>query len=145
MVKLDTFSASDPMCVVYKKENSKWKEIGRTEFQKDQPNPTFKKTFIMDFKFEETQFLKFLVLDVDDVKSTKVEDQDIIGEMECKLAEIIGSRGSMLTKELIYTKDSSRKNGMICVTAEEIKNEKYDLTFRFSCKGLDKKDFFGKS
>eukprot|EP01080_Neovahlkampfia_damariscottae_P004598 gene4598-7980_t len=145
LIKLDTFSASDPMCIVYKKEKSKWKEFGRTEFQKDQPNPVFKKTFMMDFKFEETQYLKFLVLDVDDVKSSKIEDQEVIGEIECKLAEIIGSRGSMLTKDLIYPKDKSRKNGLICVTADEVKNEKYDLTFRFSCKGLDKKDFFGKS
>jgi hypothetical protein len=99
----------------------------------------------MEFKFEETQFLKFLVLDVDDPKSTSITDQEVIGEMECKLAEIIGSRGSMLSKDLVYSKDKTRKNGQICVTAEEIKNENYDITLRFSCKGLDKKDFFGKS
>eukprot|EP01080_Neovahlkampfia_damariscottae_P009947 gene9947-2268_t len=146
LIKLDLLSASDPQVFVYEmnKKQKKWNLVGKTEQHKDEPNPQFKKTFMMDFKFEETQELKFLVLDVDS-KSTKFEDHDIIGELSCTLSEIIGSRGSLLTKPLEFKEKPNRKNGFISVRADEIREDNHDITVQFSCKNLDKKDFFGKS
>ena len=46
----------------------------------------------MDYYFEEVQFLKFSVLDIDDPK--RVDDRkrhDMIGELECTLADIVAS------------------------------------------------------
>jgi hypothetical protein len=54
LIKLDLLSASDPQVFVYIKEKNteKWNQIGTTEHHKDDPNPIFKKTFLLDFKFE---------------------------------------------------------------------------------------------
>ena len=68
-----------------------------------------------------------------------------LGEIECTLSEIIGSRGSLLTKPLEFKDKPTRKNGFISVRADEIRDDNHDITVQFSCKNLDKKDFFGKS
>ena len=50
----------------------------------------FSKTFLLEYRFEETQALKFVVLDIDDKKH--VDDasrHDLIGEVECTLADIV--------------------------------------------------------
>ncbi len=54
--------------------------------------PQFSKTFILEYRFEEIQNLKFVVYDVDDRR--RVEDvsrHDLIGQLECNLAEIVTS------------------------------------------------------
>lgn len=46
----------------------------------------------MDYYFEEVQFLKFSVLDIDDARH--VDDRrrhDMIGELECTLADVVAS------------------------------------------------------
>jgi hypothetical protein len=65
--------------------------------------------------------------------------------MECTLSEVVGSRGGVLTKPLTYSENLKRKNGFISIRAEEIREDNHDITVQFSCKNLDKKDFFGKS
>ena len=56
----------------------------------DALQPQFAKTFLVDYFFEEIQKMKFVVYDVDDKKH--IEDtrkHDLIGEMECTLADIV--------------------------------------------------------
>ena len=38
---LDTFSKSDPQCILYEKRNNSWVKVGNTEQIKDQLNPDF--------------------------------------------------------------------------------------------------------
>ena len=111
----------------------------------NEPNPIFKKTFQMQFRFEETQEVRFLILDIDNTKSNKIEEQDVIGELYCTIAEIVGSKASTLTKPLKNTKHPNRKNGFISIHAESHQDSKHNITFSLSASKLDKKNFFGKS
>ena len=50
----------------------------------------FSKTFLLEYRFEEIQALKFSVIDVDDKKHIDdISRHDLIGEMECTLADIV--------------------------------------------------------
>lgn len=66
-------------------------------------HPQFSKTFLLEYRFEEIQTLRFVVYDVDDRK--RVEDarrHDLIGEMECTLADIV--TGGQLYKRTLRMK-----------------------------------------
>jgi hypothetical protein len=93
----------------------------------------------------EQQWLKFVVVDIDNEKSSRIEDQDLIGEMVCTLGEIVGAKGQLIVKPLIYPQNNSRKNGYIQVRAEEVEGVNHSVQFQFSAAKLDKKDFFGSS
>ena len=50
----------------------------------------FSKTFLVEYRFEEIQELRFVVLDVDDRKHVDdVSRHDHIGSVECTLADIV--------------------------------------------------------
>ena len=55
----------------------------------------------MEYRFEEVQNLQFVVYDVDDKHHVdNIEKQQLLGTMECTLAEIVAA-GVQLTKPLI--------------------------------------------
>ena len=49
---MDIVSYSDPFVIVYMKEGTLWKEIGKTEVVKDNLNPIFKTSFLITYYFE---------------------------------------------------------------------------------------------
>ena len=50
----------------------------------------FSKTFLLEYRFEEIQTLKFSVVDVDNKKFIDdVSRHDFIGDVECTLADIV--------------------------------------------------------
>lgn len=53
----DTFSKSDPVCILYQKDlrTNQYIEIGRTEQIKNSLNPSWNTKFTMDYRFEERQ------------------------------------------------------------------------------------------
>ena len=61
----DILSKSDPMVVMFQQirhdDVIKWVEMDRTEIIKDDLNPSFVKSFIVNYHFEEQQKLKFEV------------------------------------------------------------------------------------
>lgn len=60
----------------------------------------FSKTFLVEYRFEEIQTLKFAVYDVDNF--SRVDDtskQELIGSMECTLAAIV-TAGQKYTRTL---------------------------------------------
>ena len=60
----------------------------------------FSTTFNMEYKFEEVQNLQFVVYDVDDKHHVdNIDKQQLLGTMECTLAEIMAA-GVHLTKSL---------------------------------------------
>ena len=139
----DTFSKSDPMCVLFTKDiaTDRFIEVGRTEVIKDNLNPEFVKKYVMKYLFEESQKLKFEVYDVDST-SSKLSQHDFLGRMECTLADIISSPGGRLDKRLV---GPGKNCGTITVRAEEIANCKEIVHMQLNANKLDKKDFFGKS
>ena len=50
-------------------------------------NPSFAKTFVVDYYFEEVQKLKFKVFDIDNATHS-LDDDDFLGEMECTLGNV---------------------------------------------------------
>jgi len=132
------------MCVLFVKNKSttEWQEYGRTEVVKNNNSPVFSKTFILDYRFEERQELKFALYDVDQ-QNAALSRQDFLGEVITEMAEIMGSRGQKVVKEIMSPK---KNGGKLTISGEELKGETNDtVTFQFSGKNLDKKDFLGKS
>ncbi|XP_016312906.1 copine-8 [Sinocyclocheilus anshuiensis] len=140
----DTFSKSDPICVLYTQGigNKEWREFGRTEVIDNTLNPDFVRKFILDYFFEERQNLKFDLYDVDS-KSTNLSKHDFLGQACCTLGEVVGSLGGRMEKALGGI--PGKKCGTIIVKAEELSNCRESVMMQFCGNKLDKKDFFGKS
>merc|ERR1711913_8166 len=92
---MDVFSKSDPFCVLYVKDSKskQWHCFGKTETIDNTLEPHFEKKFILTYKFEERQLLKFEVYDSDS-DSANLEDHDLIGSMECSLGEVVTQQGN---------------------------------------------------
>ncbi len=99
--------------------------------------------FIQNINQLASQFIRLLVVDVDSGKNVKAEEQEVLGEVECTLAEIITARGSLFNKPLTYGNHKNR--GSVIVRSEEVSNSSGIIQFKLSASKLDKKDFFGSS
>jgi len=142
LANTDVLSKSDPVCVLHiKGKAGEWLEYGRTELISDSLNPQWQKKFIMDYKFEERQLLKFAVYDMDS-ESHSLTDHDFLGSVEASLGEIVAVQSKGFTRKL---GGRGGKGGTIRILSEELSGNKEVARFTFSAKGLDKKDFFGKS
>ena len=49
---MDTFSQSDPICLLFEQINGNWVKKGMTEQIKNQKNPDFATSFSVDYFFE---------------------------------------------------------------------------------------------
>ncbi|KAF7659325.1 hypothetical protein LDENG_00299000 [Lucifuga dentata] len=142
LMDMDTFSKSDPLCVLFMNTSGPhWCEIGRTEKIMNCLNPTFAKTFVIDYYFEVVQKLKFEVYDIDS-ESYNLKDADFLGELECTLGQIVSSR--KLTRPLVMKDKTPAGKGTIAIYAEE-RTDNRVVNFDVCARKLDKKDFFGKS
>jgi hypothetical protein len=83
-----------------------------------------------------------LLYDIDRPGSN-VEEKDFIGEVQCQVADIVGARGSRLTRAIVHPR--RRYSGVLIVTAEEMSDLKMGVRFNVSGTSLDKKDILGKS
>ncbi|XP_028288405.1 copine-3-like isoform X2 [Parambassis ranga] len=142
LLDMDTFSKSDPLCLVLMNTSgTHWSEIGRTETIQNCLNPTFSKSFVVDYYFEVVQKLRFEVYDIDDDDCT-LQDADFLGLMECTLGQIVSSR--KLTRPLVMKDESPAGEGTITIFAEE-RTDSRAVVFEAAARKLDRKDFFGKS
>ena len=112
---LDTFSKSDPKVKVHYKFRGKDSLLGVTEVHMNDLNPIFKKTFTVDYIFEEKQFLKFEVWDND----TSSGD-DLIGVVETSLGTIVGAKNQVCILDLKCPK-SSKPRGKLIVRADKVR------------------------
>lgn len=62
---------------------------------KDNTNPTFIKTFVIDYIFEIQQNVKFVVMDYDTPQSS-----DFIGETSTTVSKIMGSKNQTIILDL---------------------------------------------
>lgn len=144
---MDTFSKSDPMCVLYLKSQAtgnQFVELGRTERINDSHNPDFAKAFEIPYFFEEIQTLKFQIYDSDSLEGGALSQHDFIGGCEANIGSIVGAAAGKYVADLKRTSDS-KVHGKIHVVAEENSGVKGKVRLQFRSTGLDKKDFFGKS
>ena len=142
---MDVFSKSDPFCVLYVKysKSKQWHCFGKTETIDNTLEPYFEKKFVLHYKFEERQQLRFDVYDSDS-NSANLDDHDFIGSMECSLGEVITQQGRGLTRHLVGAGRSAKnKKQTITVTSEELISNKEHLNLKISATKLDAKDWWG--
>lgn len=135
----DLTSKSDPTCVLFVQRSNKpgdWAEFGRTEKIQDCLSPRWGTKFVMDYRFEERQLLKFAVYDIDS-SSAKLDSHDFLGEAECSLGEIMAQQSKGFVRKLT-------KGGKVYVHAEELSSNKDLIHMKFDGQKLDNKDFFWK-
>jgi len=135
----DILSKSDPICVLFIKNGNSWLEFGRTETAENTLNPSWHTKFVIDFKFEERQLLKFAVYDVDS-DSRRLDDHDFLGGIQATLGEIVSAQYKGFTRRL-----DDKVGGDIHIVSEELQGNREVVIFKFIANNLDKKDFFGKS
>ena len=92
---MDTFSKSDPRCLVVENANGHWREIGRTEQIKNSLNPDFTTSLKCNYFFEKVQQLKLVMIDGDGDG-----DYDTIGELNTNMGQLMGARAQMFTGTL---------------------------------------------
>jgi len=71
-----------------------WEFIGRTETIRDNLNPNFLNTFVLNYIFEVRQDLRFEIFDDDGKKA------DALGFVETTLSSIVGARNNTLILDI---------------------------------------------
>lgn len=135
----DVLSKSDPTCILFSKDqkSNSWLEIGRTEKILDSLSPRWTRKFLLKYRFEERQQLRFAVYDIDSGRE-RLSDHDPLGSMDCSLGEIMAGQSRGFSRTL-------NRGGQLFVHAEEVAVTNNLVTFTLQGRNLDKKDFFGKS
>ena len=150
LLDLDTFSKSDPMCVVYSKNHGQgghiWKEIGRTECINNNLNPKFATKINLHYTFEQQQLMRFEVYDIDS-DSSDLRDHDFIGLAECSLGRIVaaGGGGSSSGLELRLKNSNNRKVdcGDLIVQCEEMNECREEIQIKLGVNlNLPKQSFY---
>jgi len=162
--KFDTRSKSDPKvfifietkCYIEGKIETLWSQIAHTETVKDNVDPSFRKTFTIDYYFETIQNLRFVVFDMDG-DSKEWKKNDFIGYVEKSLASLINeSKNNVVECEILTTipsgieVDNSKAqkfpgSSKMVLRIEEV--DRIQQKYRFNILGmdLDKKDIIGSS
>jgi len=141
---MDVFSKSDPICVVSTKPfgTQNWIEIKRTECIDNTLNPQWVTKVQISYTFEEQQYLKFDLYDVDS-NTHRLDDHDFLGTCQVTLGQIVSSGNIIL--DLIHPKHRNGTNGSMIISCEELSMCKDELELQLLGKKLDKKDWFGSS
>jgi len=120
-------------------QKNDWAEYGRTEKILDSLDPHWQTKFVIDYRFEERQMLRFAIYDIDSDRLSKLSDHDSLGHLDCSLGEVVAAQSKGFSKKL------SKGSGMIHLQAEELSPNRETVILEFSARKLDNKDFFGKS
>ena len=100
LVKMDTFSKSDPFARLTFLTKTGESEIGRTEVIQDTQSPSWHTAITAAYVFEEVQTIKVEVYDEDVKGSTNLKDHQLQGSACFLLSELMTSRTGSLTKDL---------------------------------------------
>ena len=124
---LDTFSKSDPYCIVRETTKGLNKVWGQTETMQNNLNPVFKKSIEVPYFFEKQQIFMFEINDDDGNGQF-----DRIGTISTTMGAIMGAKQQCLVANLL---DKNQKAGkqQIIITAEGVSksNEVADISMRW--------------
>src|SRR3989338_1522861 len=73
--------------------DTRWSEYGRTDVMPNDLNPRFKNSIVLDYSFESIQNIKLVLVNGADRFKRNIETQEVIGECETNLAELIANNG----------------------------------------------------
>ncbi|CAG8555240.1 3599_t:CDS:10 [Acaulospora colombiana] len=136
---LDYLSKTDPQVVLLTKDSKtqRWCHPPHaTEVIKNNKNPNFVKSIVVNYSFEELQQYRFLVVNVNNHKSTDWGAQEFIGRFD------LGSRGSKVKGKLFSPKHPEKKRGFIIITAKELSNSKREARLQFQSYNVGEKGRF---
>ncbi|KAF1787419.1 EF-Hand 1, calcium-binding site [Phytophthora cactorum] len=140
-----------PVHCVYMQEAQRkgWREVGRTETINNTPDPTFAKSFQVDFFFEEVQRLRVEVFDRDS-SSERLSDHDFLGCVEITMGQLMSSKGQSAVLKLLQNDNGRGRvhnlSGHVVIDAEEVSTCSEMVKVRFTATKLDNKDgWFGAS
>jgi hypothetical protein len=116
VVKLDVASSSDPICVAYMRESGEFHEFGRTEVVPNNPNPSWVQSFLVTYRFEIEQRLKFIVYDCDG-RDHDLMKHKVVGSVEVDVRTLVASHGKEWRADLVL-EGSPEKRGKLCMVVE---------------------------
>jgi hypothetical protein len=125
LTNLDFGSKSDPYCVLYRKQGNNWHQVGKTEIVWNNLDPSFAKSFEIEFTFERKQIFKVECRDADDEQGLKY---DSLGSAEFELGTVIGSVNSTLVLNLI---EKNKKMGQVSIRVENLPFSDEMVCFKF--------------
>jgi hypothetical protein len=96
----------------------------------------------VQYKFEEVQLLKFMMVDVDNASVHDVSRHDHIGSVELTLADLVTAAGSTTERHLFHPKHKQSR-GRVTLIAEELKDLQATVEMTISCKNLARMDMGG--
>jgi hypothetical protein len=113
----DTFSRTDAMALLYKKEATMWRKVGKTEVIMDNLSPKWISNFDVQYQFEKREAYRVDVYHVEDFDNLdNLPAQKIVGSLEFVLHEVVTARNATLVKDLEKDGGTSAK---IQITADE--------------------------
>jgi len=103
LIDRDLLSKSDPVCILQSVDlrTGNRTEIARTEQIPNNLNPIWNTKFTVDYRFEERQVLCFAIYDWDNT-SHSVSQQELLGNLECSLGEIVAAGGQRVISKTIF-------------------------------------------
>ena len=95
---VDFVGVSDPICIIYVRDSPTgiWSKFDQTELMKDNLNPDFEKSFLVNYYFEKHQYIKF---EVNDGLNTGGRFE-MIGFVETTVGTIVGSKQQTFIADL---------------------------------------------
>ncbi|XP_033740155.1 copine-3-like isoform X2 [Pecten maximus] len=145
LADLDTFTKSDPMCVLFVKSMGKWVEYDRTESIINTLNPKFEKSFVIEFDPRTYQYMRFSIYDID-YNNAKLELQDFVGSVDLNFMDLISAKDTMCTcNKILRIQESSKPRGTISITSEIMTETRDTVNIHVTARKLDKsKGMFSK-
>ena len=99
---LDTFTRTDAMVVLYKKEGQTWKKLGRSEVIMDNLSPEWVTSFDVAYQFERREFYRADIYHAEDFDNLEnFAGHKLLGNLEFALHEVVTARNQTLEKDLI--------------------------------------------
>lgn len=143
LVQLDTFSRTDPMCVLYAKRLGQWMEYGRTESIPNMSHPKFVETFIIEANSTVYPRLRFSVFDLANFTSKDLRKHDFVGSIEIELDTLLESSCGTLIRTLRVPGDV-KSRGYIHIYVDDVRDDKTNVRLHFGATNLEKKGLLGK-
>jgi Ca2+-dependent lipid-binding protein len=140
LVNRDIGSKSDPQCFVYMRQGftDRYIEIGRTEVINNDLNPDWAKKLNIDYKFNESQQIKFEIWNIDRIAGNK-----FLGQVIVELAKILVSKGTHRQNLNSEELNANSFGGDILIRAEELSSNKQIVLMQFSASRLLEKHTYG--
>ena len=121
---LDTFTRTDGLVVFSKQSDNKWRKLGMTEVIMDNLNPSWVKSFDVQYNFEKREQYRLDMYDVNDTNNvSNLQGHDYIGFLEFSVHEIVTRRDQTLERPLLNENRPAGQSGTVMITGEIKSNQ----------------------